>query len=572
MAFQVENIPAKKNLIHFSLSERVFWLTCAVITIVAAILRLVSLDVYPQLFNQDEITLGYDAWSIWITGKDQHNEFLPVYFRTFNDAVPPVANYFTSPFVGLLGLSQFSTRLPFALLGTASVFLTGVLGRRWFGNVAGLVAALLLTFEPWHLNYSRIAFPASTVPFLIVLSLYSFTRFIEYLQNFNEVKKKKPLIGWLLLSAIAFALLTGSYSPLKLEAPLLIIGCGLAALALLWKHFWISLGWFVTYLACISPLIINQLSQWNQVQIRFNQMSVFSEQNWLLHTISNYFLHFDPQKLFFSGFKGGVGVLAPGIGELFWLEAPLCLIGLFYLAFRKSFPSTALNLAILTFFWFLTFPVASSLTTMDLPHEIRTYNLLPLPELLTGYAVVIVWHWVANLQFGKLRIALLLSAIGISIFASFIVLFISNYFQPPLLQSTLSAQYIPYNIGLEPTLKKLGEITTPCDKIWMSETNETYIYYLFLTRYPPNLFQNTPKEKLATKNGFLLISNYANVNFGSPLVVKAATLPPECIGQASREFYVTSMPEDLLDWQELFRITNKNNEPVWKLLVKNKAL
>lgn len=113
-----------------------FWSALLIITVIAGTLRLYRLGTYPQRFNQDEMVLGYDAWSLWQTGHDQHGDRLPIFFRTFNDYVPPVANYLTAPFVGILGLNETTTRLPVALLSTATVLLVGLLGRRWFGPVA----------------------------------------------------------------------------------------------------------------------------------------------------------------------------------------------------------------------------------------------------------------------------------------------------------------------------------------------------------------------------------------------------------------------------------------------------
>ena len=109
-------------------ASRFFWPVLVVILLLGAALRLYGLGDYPQAFNQDEMVLGYDAWSIWTTGRDQHGNDFPVHFQTFNDAVPPVANYLAAPFVGILGLSRFNTILPFALLGIATIGLVGLLG------------------------------------------------------------------------------------------------------------------------------------------------------------------------------------------------------------------------------------------------------------------------------------------------------------------------------------------------------------------------------------------------------------------------------------------------------------
>src|SRR2546421_1937602 len=113
-----------------------FWLLLLCILLLASALRLYALDVYSQPFNQDSMVVGYDAWSIWTTGHDQHGAFFPVFFRDFNNYELPVANYVITPFVGILGLSEESTRLPFALMGIATIFFVALLGRRWFNSAA----------------------------------------------------------------------------------------------------------------------------------------------------------------------------------------------------------------------------------------------------------------------------------------------------------------------------------------------------------------------------------------------------------------------------------------------------
>lgn len=274
---------------------------------------------YPQLFSQDEAVLGYDALSIWQTGQDQHSNAFPVHFRTFNDYVPPVANYLAAPFVGLLGLNEFNTRLPFALLGIATVFLVALLGRRWFGGLAGLLAALFLTVDPWHLTYSRTAFPASCVPFFTVAALYTFTRAMANLSLTAQPARLqwRAGYGWLAGSALCFALLTACYSTMKLQGPLLVGACVLAAAPLLWRKRRMAFGWLSFYLLCLSPVIANQLVYWPLLQTRYNYISVLDEPDWLLQIFRNYALHYDPVAMFLTGFKDGVSVRPAGVGELF---------------------------------------------------------------------------------------------------------------------------------------------------------------------------------------------------------------------------------------------------------------
>src|SRR5205807_2405702 len=141
----------------------------------AAAIRLYRLGDYPQHFDQDEAMIAYDAWSLWQTGADQHGEILPTHFRAFNEYLPGLAQYIVAPFVGLLGLNEANARLPFALMGIATVGLTALIGKQWFGMRVGLLAGLLLAIDPWHVNFSRLALTNSTVPFFVALSIYTYS-------------------------------------------------------------------------------------------------------------------------------------------------------------------------------------------------------------------------------------------------------------------------------------------------------------------------------------------------------------------------------------------------------------
>ncbi|HLY26294.1 MAG TPA: hypothetical protein VKQ72_08135 [Aggregatilineales bacterium] len=114
----------------------IFWILLALIVAGAGLIRLYALGTYPQRFNQDEMVQGYDAWSLWQTGRDHHGALLPLNFQAFNDYIPPLGNYITAPFVGLFGLDETTTRLPTAVLGIATIVLVGLLGRQWFGPAA----------------------------------------------------------------------------------------------------------------------------------------------------------------------------------------------------------------------------------------------------------------------------------------------------------------------------------------------------------------------------------------------------------------------------------------------------
>ncbi|MFN5892344.1 MAG: phospholipid carrier-dependent glycosyltransferase, partial [Dolichospermum sp.] len=137
---------------------------------IALLLRVYDLANNPIALNQDEAINGYDAYSLITTMGDHHGNFMPIMLESFGDWVSPVITYITIPFVQLLGLSEFSIRLPVALLGVGTVVLIYLFSLQVFNDKKlALIAAFFLAIMPWHITLSRWAIPPSIVPFFLLL-------------------------------------------------------------------------------------------------------------------------------------------------------------------------------------------------------------------------------------------------------------------------------------------------------------------------------------------------------------------------------------------------------------------
>jgi len=103
----------------------------------AVILRFTQLGGNPPGLYWDEASLGYNAYSILKTGKDEHGEFLPIArFTAFGDYKPPGYIYAAVPFMAIFGLSDFSVRAPSALAGVLMVLVTFFLVKELLENEA----------------------------------------------------------------------------------------------------------------------------------------------------------------------------------------------------------------------------------------------------------------------------------------------------------------------------------------------------------------------------------------------------------------------------------------------------
>ena len=73
--------------------------------ILALFLRLWRISDFPPALSWDEAAIGYNAYSILETGKDEYGESYPILFKSFNDYKLPGYIYLTTISEKLFGLN-----------------------------------------------------------------------------------------------------------------------------------------------------------------------------------------------------------------------------------------------------------------------------------------------------------------------------------------------------------------------------------------------------------------------------------------------------------------------------------
>src|SRR3989344_4938577 len=101
--------------------KRLYLIAFILITALAFLLRFWRLGEIPNGLYQDETAIGYNAYSIIQTGRDEYGKSLPLYFKSFGDYKLPVYIYATVPSILMLGLTELAVRAPSALFGSLSV-------------------------------------------------------------------------------------------------------------------------------------------------------------------------------------------------------------------------------------------------------------------------------------------------------------------------------------------------------------------------------------------------------------------------------------------------------------------
>lgn len=217
-------------------------LALACIFLAALVVRTYRLDNIPVGMTDDEVRIVESAYSLWHTGRDLKGVAVPFSFVLNDFSFTPVSIYMTAPFVGLLGLSPLTARLPFALAGFGVVVLTYLTAKRLFKNsTIGLIAAFVLTWNVWAIQLSRMAYEAI---FALLFYLWGTYIFIGY----SEKSPVRSIVWSMCLFFLAF----NSYNAMKiLIIPILFV--------LVWYR-WKFFSRNRRFLAVIAGLLIATIS------------------------------------------------------------------------------------------------------------------------------------------------------------------------------------------------------------------------------------------------------------------------------------------------------------------------
>jgi len=96
------------------------WIFITIIFI-AAFFRFYQITIVPPHPSLDEVSIGYNAFSILKTGVDEYGTKFPILLRAYDDWRPALYIYLVVPFVKLFGLSIFAVRLPSVIMSILDI-------------------------------------------------------------------------------------------------------------------------------------------------------------------------------------------------------------------------------------------------------------------------------------------------------------------------------------------------------------------------------------------------------------------------------------------------------------------
>lgn len=468
------------------------------ILVLASILRLWGLVNAPAGFNADEAAIGYNAYSILKTGKDEYGNFWPLVFKSFGDYKPGLYVYLVMPLVAILGLSELAVRLPNAILGIATVWLIYLLAKKLFRSEAvGLVAAMLLAISPWHIHFSRGGWESNAATFFLSLGVYLFIKFKEDQRYFfgsmlaflaaMYVYQSPRLIVPLLLVGFFLPLankLKSSYYRLILPSLLLIV----IALPLVWQFIGgegVSRFNGLSFLADPGPTSrLEQLRGEHQEAYSWSTKLVHNKLTAYLPQLFRHYLdHFSPDFLFINGDEVARNKV-PETGQLYLIESIMLLIGLYYLV-KEGGSGWSIILV-----WLIVAPSAAALT-FQTPSALRGLNMIVPLSVISALGLVKI------LATFNQRLVKIILAVVIVVSLSFEL---SHYLESYLVH--YPKRYPDaWEYGFKEMVSKLMKYQDRFDKVVITDRyDQPYILVLFYEKYDPSQYQ--PQAHLTQRDKF----------------------------------------------------------------------
>lgn len=149
------------------------------ILVVGIFVRVYDFGNTPYGLNQDETSLGYDAWADMTYGMDRNGDHNPMYAVAWGSGQNMLYNYVVRPFIAIFGLSVIAIRLPMLLFGIVTLVVFYLFVKEIFNKSIALLALFLLATCPWHIMMCRWGLEANFVVPVLMFSAYCFAKALK---------------------------------------------------------------------------------------------------------------------------------------------------------------------------------------------------------------------------------------------------------------------------------------------------------------------------------------------------------------------------------------------------------
>ncbi|OGG01341.1 hypothetical protein A2Z33_02925 [Candidatus Gottesmanbacteria bacterium RBG_16_52_11] len=463
------------------------------ITGLAALLRLAYLSDFPPSLSHDEVAIGYNAYSVLKTGRDEYGTPVPLMFRSFDDYKLPGMVYATVPTVALLGLNPWGVRLPSAVFGILAVMvfagLTAEVLRgtqferlKVYGVPIWTWGTMFFAVSVWHINFSRQSFESNGAVFFLMLGIYA-------------LLLSRRQLEFLFTAAVSFAAAIYFYYSVRLVIPPVLLAYVIIYRRDLAKSVRTVIAAAILGLLLLSPLLprifsaegfsrismvsvvnddsyIGRLRKYSEIaaakpdllnRVRYNRRVA------LAFTIAeNYAKNLSPKHVFLTGTGSG--------GLMYLYELPLLLLGIATLL-RLTSPVKWI-IAVWAFSAFL--PGALS---QNQPNALRTLAASPVLSVFSALGFIVLTAYPGNTHRIVRRI-MLIGFTGLVVSAA--ITFFGGYLNYMTLGSLAFGDGYRQMVGFASVHSAEYENIIITGRYW-----RPYIFTLFWTGYDPASYQNT---------------------------------------------------------------------------------
>jgi 4-amino-4-deoxy-L-arabinose transferase-like glycosyltransferase len=333
-------------------------------------LRLWDLGHIPANLGGDEATQG--LWALDVLRGRLRNPFATGWFT-----VPTMSFFAQAASLRLFGDSVAGLRTLSALTGTATLVFTYLLARRNLGRRVALFALAALTFNHYHIHFSRLGSNQIADPFFMVLSLWLLTEAL-----------RRSTLPWFLAAGLTIGL--SWYGYFGSRVIVLVVAAYLGLQSILQRGFLRRHGRALILMALMafmaaSPLLLYYVNSPGNLSARFNQVNFF---RWLENELSRPD-HASTFELVVRQVWRSISAFNHTLDPTFWYRAQIPLLdfvsGILFLlgvvAALSQWRKPAVRLILL---WFGLALTLGWILTENPPSSMRMVVIAPAVALLVG--------------------------------------------------------------------------------------------------------------------------------------------------------------------------------------------
>lgn len=468
------------------------------ILLLGGFLRVYGLDKSPPSLNWDEASLGYNAYSILKTGKDEYGKFLPIFIRSFDDYKSAIPVYLTMPFILIFGLNEIGVRMVSAFLGVVSILLVYLIGTKLFRNkTIGTFSAFFFAISPYSVFFSRALFEANIALALFLLGyLFYLYReknsfiflsaffFILSMYTYHSYKLLVPLFVSILFATSAKQILADRK---KIFALITFVGVLLIPIIILTLSGVTSARFTTTSILKLwPPPLVEALTNSHQLSEIYNLLIHNQYFYFLWEVAARYLSYFSPMNLFLRE-SAEPGLIIPTLAILPPFTFIFLLLGMF--AIFKNLTEYR-TLAILI----VTSPIPAVIT-WNLFHSVRVLPLFVGFSIVSGFGAYAAWKFLAKKFKARMVYFAIIAVIGLW---NAFYLFDSLMILLPL------QHYGSWQPGFQESIPVVSSLQNEYEQVVIDSPHaQPYIFTLFYQAYPPEKYLkelNYEKIKVAPRN------------------------------------------------------------------------